>query len=139
VRALLDLNVLLDVFLNRAEFLADSAAVFQANHEGRMDACISAASLGTVFYVVRRNADYDRAKKVVSECLDSFTVIPVSRSTLELAITLAGRDFEDNLQIASAVEGGVDGIVTRDPRGYVDSIIPVQSPAEVLAQIGNQS
>jgi len=138
VKVLLDINVLFDVFLNRAEFLADSAAVFQANHEGRLDACISAASLGTVFYVVRRTADYDRAKNVVSECLNSFTIIPVSRSTLELAITLAGRDFEDNLQIASAVEGHLDGIATRDPRGYAGSAVPVQSPPEVLAHIGEQ-
>ena len=40
---LLDINVVLDVFLSRTEFLGDSAAVLQANHEGRLRAFLSAA------------------------------------------------------------------------------------------------
>ena len=139
VKVLLDLNVLLDVFLYRAEFLAESAAVLQANYEGRLNGCVSAASLGTVFYVVRRNAGYDRAKVVVSECLDSFTIIPIARSTLELALTFPGRDYEDNLQIACAVEDQAEGIVTRDPRGYSTSPIPVLSPSEIIARIEKES
>jgi predicted nucleic acid-binding protein len=135
VKVLLDINVLLDVFLNREEFLGDSAAVLRANHEGRLEACVAAASLGTIFYVVRRNAGYDRAKLVVLECLDSFTIIPLARATMELAISYGGRDFEDNLQIASAVEDRADYIVTRDPRGFSNSPVPVLSPADLLSRI----
>jgi hypothetical protein len=87
------------------------------------------------FYVVRRNADLATAHSVVAECLASFQIVPVERATLELAQTMTGSDFEDNLQIACAVLGRLDAIVTRDPKGFAGSPVPVLSPAELLARI----
>jgi hypothetical protein len=67
--------------------------------------------------------------------LQTFEVIPIGRAELELADSLAGHDFEDNLVLACAMVAGLDAIVTRDPRGFVGSTIPVLSPAELLAQL----
>jgi hypothetical protein len=75
MNALLDINIVLDVFLNRDEFLPESAAIFFANHENRLIGHLSAASLPTIFYIVRRNVGYERAKVVVIECLSSFTIL----------------------------------------------------------------
>jgi len=135
MNVLLDINVVLDVFLNRSEFLADSAAVVQANHEGRLIAHVSAASLPTIFYIVRRNAGLERARLVVIECLNSFHIVPVARSTLELACTLPAPDFEDNLQMACGIEAQMDALVTRDPTGYPSSSVPVMLPAQAMAQL----
>ncbi len=135
MRVLLDINVVLDVYLNRAEFLADSAAVLQANHEGRLLGCLSAASLPTIFYVVQRQAGIDRARRAVAESLESFDFVSVDRSTLELAQTLPGPDFEDNLQIACAIQAQLDAIVTRNPSDYADSPVRILLPSEVLAQL----
>ena len=118
MNVLLDINVVLDVFLKRDEFLPDSAAVLLANHENRLIGHLSAATLPTVYYIVRRNAGRSTTMTVVIECLNSFMIVPVGRSTAKLACTLDGRDFEDNLQMAAAVEGRLDGIITRDPAGY---------------------
>ena len=137
MNVLLDINVVLDVFLNRSEFLPDSAAVFQANHEGRLTAHVSAASLPTIFYIARRNAGIDRARAVVAECLLSFAIVPVARSTLELACTLAGSDFEDNLQVASAIEARLDAIVTRDPAGYASGPVPAFLPGQTIARLAH--
>ncbi len=103
--------------------------------EERSSAISPPPPLPTIFYIVRRNADLARARRVVSECLDSFEILPVDRSTLELARTLTGPDFEDNLQIACAVVARLDAIVTRDPRGFAGSPVPVHSPAEFLARL----
>ena len=105
MRVLLDINVLLDVYLNRAEFVADSVEVLRAHREARLDVLLSAVSLPTIFYVVRRHAGIDRARLAVAESLVSFEIVPVGRSTLETARTFPGPDFEDNLQVACAVEG----------------------------------
>ena len=139
MNVLLDINVVLDVFLNRDEFLPDSAAVLLANHEKRLIAHLSAASLPTIFYVVRRNAGRDRAKAVVVECLNSFTIIPIGRSTAELACRLDGPDFEDNLQMAAAVEGRLDAIITRDPAGYSNSPAPIFLPGQALEELAKRS
>ncbi len=57
----------------------------------------------------------------------------VSLSTLRLAATGPGSDLEDDLQIASAVKAGLDAIVTRDPKGFAGSSVPVYSPVDLLA------
>ena len=97
---LVDLNVMLDVFLGRTQWLADSAAMLQANLDGRILGYVPGASLPTLYYVVRRNAELSRAHQVVSECLKSFVIVPIFRSTLELAWRLPGTNFEDNLSPA---------------------------------------
>jgi len=50
-----------------------------------------------------------------------------------MATTLPGSDFEDNLQIACAVEARLDAIVTRNPKDFAGSPVPVLTPAELLA------
>jgi predicted nucleic acid-binding protein len=132
---LLDINVVLDVFLARDPWLADSASVVQAGLDGRITAHLSAASLPTVFYLVRRNADLDRARAVVRACLDAFQIVPVDRRALELAASLPASDFEDNVLIAGALLAGLDGIVIRDPKGFAGSPVPAVSPAELLARL----
>ncbi len=69
MNVLVDTNVLLDVFLNRAAWLADSAAVLQANHDGRITAHVAAVALPTIYYVVRRQAGIPQAQAVIDECL----------------------------------------------------------------------
>ena len=135
IGALFDINIALDVFLGREPWLAESASVLAANQRGEIVGHLSAASLPTIFYIVRRNADLARAHRVVSECLDSFEILPVDRTTLGLARTLTGPDFEDNLQIACATVARLDAIVTRDPKGFAGSPVPVHSPAEFLARL----
>jgi predicted nucleic acid-binding protein len=135
MKVLVDNNVLLDVFLNRAAWLADSAAVLQANHDGRITAYVAAVAVPTIFYIVRRQAGIPQAQTVVDECLASFRIAPVSGTTLALARTYPGNDFEDNVQIACAVEAALDAIITRDPRGFAGSPIPVLTPADLIARL----
>ena len=89
----------------------------------------------TVFYVMRRQSDLRRAHEGVRICLESLEIAPVARSTLQLARRQAGSDYEDNLQIACAVEAGLDAIVSRDLTGFAQSPIPVLAPADLLQQV----
>jgi predicted nucleic acid-binding protein len=133
MKVLLDINVVLDVFLARDPWLADSAAVVQAGLDGKITACLSAASLPTIFYIVRHNANLAKAHGVIKECLDTFSLLTVNRTTLEMATTFPGSDFEDNLQIACAVDSKLDAIVTRNPKDFAGSPVPVLTPAQLLA------
>jgi hypothetical protein len=54
------------------------------------------------------------------------------RQTLDYARKLSGADFEDDLQIACAVQSQLDAIVTRDPAGFSSSVIAVYTTAQLL-------
>jgi hypothetical protein len=62
-------------------------------------------------------------------------ILGVGRAEAESAALLKGGDFEDNQQIACAVAVGLEFIVTRDPRGFADSPVPVLEPAAFLAKV----
>ncbi|MFI5461311.1 MAG: hypothetical protein ACHRXM_38400 [Isosphaerales bacterium] len=49
-----------------------------------------------------------------------------------MATNLPGSDFEGNLHIACAVEARLDAIVTRNPKDFAGSSVPVLTPAELL-------
>jgi predicted nucleic acid-binding protein len=132
---LLDLNVVLDVLLRRDPWRAEAEVIWDANHDGRIDAMICAASVPTLFYVVRKQTDLGRARLAVTTCLASLAVATVDRAALDAAALGPGSDFEDNLQIACAVLSRVDAIVTRDPAGFAGSPVPALTPAELIARL----
>jgi len=135
MRVLLDTNVLLDVLLQRAPWVTDSSAVWQAHDQGQITGFIMACAIPDVFYIARRLTSLDEALGAVRVCLEAFDVCAVDRQALSMAYTLSGRDFEDNLQMACASIAGVDAIVTRDAEGFRESPVPILAPGELLARL----
>jgi predicted nucleic acid-binding protein len=135
MRVLLDLNVVLDLFLVRKPWCDDSAAIWDANSRRQIDAHLSSASFPTLFYLVRKHGGRSLAQRAVTDCLNSLAIVPVDVSSLRLAAMGPGGDFEDNLQVASAVEAKLEAIVTRDPNGFAGSPLPVLTPTEFLAKL----
>src|SRR3954452_6869446 len=92
MRVLLDTNVVLDALLQRAPWVAEADAIWQAKDAGRLQAYVSASALTDIFYITRRLTDLGRARAFVRLCLDSLEICPVDRSTLESAEVLPGPD-----------------------------------------------
>ena len=135
IHALLDTNVILDVLLDRLPWSTDAAALWQAKLDGRFVACITATSLTDIFYITRRYAGREKAWQAVHTSLDQLSVIPVGIDELRLATTLNGNDFEDNLQIACAINRQLDLIVTRDLAGFPRNSISILTPQQMLLHL----
>ncbi len=135
IHVLLDTNVVLDVLLDRKPWNSQSRAVWQAHLENRIAAYITATTITDIFYVARRHAGRDRAWHAIHACLDQLYLIAVGATELQTAATLAGRDFEDCLQIACATVANLDVIVTRDPPGFTNSEVEAIEPAELLNRL----
>ena len=128
MNVLLDMNVVLDLLLIRQPWSGDAARIWDAHREGKIVARLAAFSVPTIFYLVRRQVGIEAAHTAVRECIESLEIVPVQRTTLVLASGLPGRDFEDNLQIASAIEARVDALVTRDPGVGAGCPLPSSCP-----------
>jgi predicted nucleic acid-binding protein len=136
---LLDINVVLDVLLQREPWFADSRAVWQACDEGRINGHVAAVSLTNIWYITRRSGGgVEKARQSVEACLRAFHIASTYRETLEAALKMSGGDFEDNVQIASAKTSLLDAIITRDAEGYRESPIPVLAPAALLVRLQHQ-
>ena len=132
-RALLDVNVILDVFQRRQPFYDDSAAVLAAAETGRLAGLVAAHSVTTLFYLLAKYGSADQARVSTVELLSVLDVAAVDGHVLEQALALPYRDLEDAVQMAAARQAGADYLVTRDRAGYAAGPLPALSPAELLA------
>jgi predicted nucleic acid-binding protein len=130
-RLLLDLNVLLDVVLERAEAPV-AARVWAALEKGQGRGFIPAHGLTTIFYIVARARGRDYARRATEGLLRVFAVAPVDEGVLRTALALDWPDFEDAVCAAAAEANDCDAIVSRDPGGFAGSPVEVLDPAAAL-------
>jgi predicted nucleic acid-binding protein len=134
-RVLLDTNVVLDALLDRDPWVVQAKTIWAAHLNNRIAAHITATSLTDIFYLSRRLIDRKRAWIAVGTCLDQLYVLPVGLPVVRAAARIGDGDFEDHLQIASAIAANLDAIVTRDDSGFRNSPITVLTPAQLVAQL----
>jgi predicted nucleic acid-binding protein len=135
MRALLDTDVILDLFLNRQGFVTDAAALWKANEQGRFEGFVSALTPVNVFYFTRKVSDLVAARGVVLKLITSLQVCGIDSQVLRDAEALPVKDYEDAVQVASAMAAGLDAIITRNVNDYKNSPLPVYSPTDFLARL----
>lgn len=92
---------------------------------------LTAPALGrTVYeYFIRQ------AKAHVRKVLSLFDVAMVNRAVVDAALEKDFQDFEDGVTHEAARLYGAEMIITRNPRDFRKSVIPVLSPVELLELI----
>jgi predicted nucleic acid-binding protein len=133
MRILLDTNVVLDVMLEREPWRGEAEAIANADADGFRKSHLCASAITDIYYISRKLVGSERARVIVRTCLDRLQLVSVTRDLLEAAQRRGGNDFEDDLQIACAVQAGLDAIVTPNPKDFPGSPIPVLTPKELLA------
>lgn len=132
-KLLLDVNVALDVLLDRRPHSEPAAALWGAIESGRATGFLPAHGLTTVHYLARRSRGVRFARQVVEDILTVFEIAAVDGTVLRKALSLPFSDFEDAVCASCAVESGCEVIVTRDATGFRGAPLRVLDPASTLA------
>ena len=132
-RLLLDVNVVLDVLLDREPFADDSSAVWSAIEQGDADGMLSAHAVTTLHYLNTKVVGPRMATGTTEGLLSVFEVAAVDEHVLRSAIALEWNDFEDAVTAAAAKRAKCDAVVTRNPRDFKGSPTRVLTPAEAIA------
>ncbi len=139
MQILIDTNVVLDFLLDREPFIEDAEILFQRIDADQIDGFIAATTLTNIYYIVRKAEGFKVAQETIAQILADLQICPVDRQILEYSVALNFRDFEDAVQCACAIAQNVDAIVTRDPKDFVNSTIPVLSPRQLRDQLASRS
>ena len=132
MKLFLDTNVVIDVIAAREPFVADSRAIFDLCESGKADGRISALTLCTVSYVLRKFVTPGTMRTKLREFRNILTPVDLSVSLLDKAIASSIADFEDAVQFYTAVYSEADYIITRNVRHFPQDNIPVLTPADFL-------
>lgn len=129
---LIDLNIILDVFLERNGFEA-SSNIIQLGEAQDHSLYISAHVVGTFAYLLE-NAKVPRRKILehIDWMLQTFTVVPVDGQLLSLALKSSITDFEDAIIEQAAQMSACSLIVTRNLKDFKASAVKAVSPEQLL-------
>jgi len=133
VRLFIDTNAILDLALDRTEFVKDAESLFSLKDQEKIDIYISSLTLSTVAYF----ADKQKLDSfsVVRKFLNWVNVIDLENIFFKQVLESDFLDFEDGLQYFSAARIiGIQAIITRNEKDFKHSKIPVISPQNFLAQ-----
>ena len=135
---LCDINVILDIFLKRDPSDAPAARLFTLIEEKKLQGYLSAQSFPTMFYILSKELKREKAMRVLEKLRIVFRVAAVDEKVIDLSLASSFKDFEDAVQYYSALHVRADCLITRNKSDYRADRLPVMTPEEFLALIGDE-
>ena len=132
---LIDANIILDVLMNRREFVKDSSIIWKLCETEKAKGYVSALTFANLVYIMRKQLNPEAIEDVYRKLSLIFTFTDLSVSDLTRAAELNWSDFEDAVQSVSAERIHADYIITRTVRDFSKSKVMALAPAELLARI----
>lgn len=132
---LIDANIILDVLLNRREFVKDSSMIWKLCETGKAKGYVSALTFANLVYIMRKQLNPEETENVFRKLSLIFDFTDLSVSDLTRAAELNWKDFEDAVQSVTAERVHADYIITRNVRDFSRSRVIAFTPTELLARI----
>jgi predicted nucleic acid-binding protein len=138
IRVLFDTNVVLDVLLDRKPHAEASGAAWAVLETGAAEGLLSAHSVTTIHYLVRKEEGTAKARQTILAILSVFAVAAVDDAVIREALQSSSPDFENAVTAAAARLAGCEYIVTRDPKGFRGSPVRCLTPEAVMPILGKR-
>ena len=131
MRVFLDTNVILDLILRRVGY-DDAALIMQKSENGEYSLFTSSLSMVNIAYILRKYYRGESLYHLLEELGDIIDVITVSSEAYHKALQSRALDFEDAIQLFSAIESDMDCIVTRNAQDFIFDKLPIYTPFDFL-------
>lgn len=133
MRVFYDSNVVLDLLLNRQQFVADSSAALKLSETKVVKGYISVVSITDLFYLIRQNLkDINQSIQKLQTLLEIVSIAKADKKVAKIALDSGWNDFEDAVQYYVAKKAHCKCIITRNKKDYKQSTIPVYTPTEFI-------
>lgn len=133
-KVLADVNVCLDLIMDRKPFVEHSGQLFELAENGDIELCISGLSFDKLFYVMRPAIGAKKSIEKLRLLRENVHVAYVNTRVVDQALQSGWTDLEDALQYFCAVHNGCDYLVTRNKNDFKsgkDSLMVV-TPMEFI-------
>jgi predicted nucleic acid-binding protein len=131
-KLLVDTNIVVDLLTGRKDFYREAQYLFTLSDEGKVKLLVSSLTFANTHYLLNRYKNKDEARKILIKFKVLVEVAKLDDKIIELALASDFTDFEDAIQYYTAVENGVDIIITRNLKDFKLSKIPVLTAKEYI-------
>ena len=136
---LIDSNVVLDFLLERQPFFDNAQKVFELRANLQHHLYVSAAAITDIYYIAYRTLhSHDAVMNLIERLLNVVKISTVKSEHIHNAVNLRWKDFEDAVQYSVAKLNNMDGIVTRNMKGFTESDVKIFTPEEIIEFVNSQ-
>lgn len=132
MRVLIDTNVILDVWLARKPFLADSARTLSAAESGQITGIVCSTTITTLHYLVKKLKGDATARRLLRDLLKICELGAVQRTEIECALASKIKDFEDAVIESVVIETESVIIATRNLSDFKKSRVRAMEPKQIV-------
>lgn len=133
MKILVDTNVVLDIILNRPDFVQDSQLALEKAMSNGDRLFFSSSAATDVYYVVRKETgDREKAIEAIQDLCVLFAFADVNGECISDALFSKIDDFEDAVIDTVASNLKVDYLMTRNLNDFKNSKNQIITPSEYL-------
>lgn len=127
-----DTNILIDLLTDAREHHLVALKLFENQKLQNFKIFITPLSLANAEYILAAHHKLRDFVYRISKINEYYKVCDMNQQQADLALKSRWPDFEDALQYQSAIAAGCNVIITRDFKGFEQSLIPIFSPEQFL-------
>jgi predicted nucleic acid-binding protein len=131
-KVFVDTNIILDWLAKREPYFEYAKELFIKGEENEIGIQISTTSFINTQYILRKQIGKDKAKLALAAMRTICKVCPGGEKEIDLALLSSIKDFEDAFHYYSALNISADVIITRNPKDFQNSEIPIMSAEEYV-------
>lgn len=128
----LDTNIVLDFLGEREPFYDSTAQLLSLADLKRIQLATSALSFATVSYFLTKAEGIEATKQKLRKFKVLSEVVSLTETIVDKSLNSDFRDFEDALQYFSALDAECHIIISRNPKDFKMSSLPILSVEEYL-------
>lgn len=127
-----DTNIILDWLGKREPFFTYAEGIFLKAENKEIEVLISTMSYIFTEYILRKQLGKEQARQALTGIRAISSVCTSGDKEIDLALISGMKDFEDSFQYYTALNNSASVIITRNPKDFEGSQIPIMSAEEYI-------
>lgn len=133
MRAVIDTCIIIDALQSRDPWRIEAEEIFLQAADRTFEGYITAKSLLDIYYLLHKDNHSDSlTRKMLTHLCRVFEIADTTGFCCKDALVSETQDYEDAVQIQTAIALQADCIVTRNTHDFSRAKIPVHTPVQFL-------
>ena len=136
MKVFLDTNIVIDLLAKREPFYNHADQIFSLADKMKIQLYVSALTFANTNYILLKERKPEEAKSILRRLKLIVNIISLDEKIIGLSLNDTDfRDYEDAIQYYSAIENGIETIITRNLKDFQKSKIPVLTAEQYLQRL----
>lgn len=132
IKVFVDTDIILDLLVKREPHFIHAAKLFTLIDRNKIKAFSSSLVFANLHYLLKKETSNNIALNNLRKLKTILDILPVNGRVIDQSLNSEFKDFEDAIQYFTAVNNGIDIIITRNIVDYKKSKISVATAQDFL-------